>query len=195
MMGTRARTTRRFVALAAVGVLVLSLCTQGACVLAQPSGEIPQLPVSRPHIVHTDVIPPTSSVLTSWPPRGQFIVPVELVDPKAPFFYVAFIDYDPNLGTLPVIEPQESRFGPANTESRIRTLDLAIAEPLDPGRCHVIEVLVALQFNATDDSRRAHTPQPPGGDIVTWFYNPSGDLARCPTLDAGVDATFDTGPQ
>lgn len=161
--------------------------------LAQPSADIAQLPASRPNIVHTDVIPPTSAVLTTWP--KSFVIPVELVDPKATFFYDAYIDYDPNAGTLPVVDPTQSPFSPQNTEGRVRTLDFGITEPLDPGRCHVIEVLVALRFNATDDSRRAHTPSPPGGDIVTWFYNPTGDLGGCPTLDAGIDAKFDTGPQ
>ena len=50
----------------------------------------------------------------------------------------------------------------------------------------MIEVVVALRF-AGQDGIGAHAPLEPGGDIVTWFYSPSGDLAGCPVLDAGIE--------
>jgi hypothetical protein len=76
------------------------------------------------------------------------------------------------------------------TTGRTRTLNVAIPAPADLDQCHRIEVVVALRLKSTTDSKNAHTPDTPGGDIVTWFYNPNGDLGGCPSLDAGIDASF-----
>jgi len=56
-----------------------------------------------------------------------------------------------------------------------------------------VEVVVALRLSSQVDARNSHTPAEPGGDIATWFYNPSGDLNGCPALDAGIDAALDAG--
>jgi hypothetical protein len=53
----------------------------------------------------------------------------------------------------------------------------------------VIEVVVALSLESRDNPSTAHTPRPPGGDSITWFYSGNGDLAGCPVLDAGLDAS------
>jgi hypothetical protein len=184
-----ARTTRRLVTLVVVGVVILAASAQGACVLAQPSGDVPRLPESRPTIIHPLLTPSTSSVLTYWPP--SFGVPVELVDPTVPFWYVSFVDYNPNNPTQAADGPRSSLFDVSNTTDRTRNLTVTIPAPLDLDRCHVIEVIVALRLNATTDPKNQHTPDAPGGDIATWFYNPSGTTGGCPSQDAGISVPLD----
>jgi hypothetical protein len=187
--GRRILTTIPVVAVvfACVAVVVM----QDACILAQPSGEIPRIPETRPTIVHSSLVPSTSSVLTRFP--STFIVPVELADPTVQVLYAAFVDYSPlgSGGTGLVDSVVTSDFEPSNTAGRIRTLNVLIPEPTDTDRCHKIEVVVALHLVSALDSRSAHTPVDPGGDIATWFYNPNGDLGGCPALDAGLDAATD----
>jgi hypothetical protein len=159
-----------------------------ACVIVDPPGDLPQLPPLRPTIVHGSVVPPASGVIASWPPNDVFIVPVELADPTAAFQWAAFVDYNGREG---LVDSDTSRFDAQNqkTRGRIRQLEIKIAQP-DLDRCHVIEVVVALEL----DQRFKHLPKDPtiGADSVTWFFNPSGDLSNCPALDAGVDARFDS---
>ena len=192
MAGAKTRSARRLLALVATAACVIAALAPQACVIAQPSGDVPRLPESRPTIVHASLVPSASAVLTHFP--AVFIVPVELVDPQAPFFYSTFVDYNPLTGDgLVGNTPAQSKY--ENTPGRIRVLNLAIPEPLELDRCHVIEVVVALQLKS-NDSRNAHTPDDlpgggPGGDIATWFYNPNGDLGGCPALDAGIDASLD----
>jgi hypothetical protein len=187
---------RRVYAVALIATCASVLVSQHACVLAASTGELQRLPDSRPTIKHSSLIPSSGAVLTRFP--SVFIVPVELADPKVSFAYAAFIDYNPQTGNGLVELPRGSEYEPANTLGRTRILEVAIAEPLDLDRCHVIEVIVALRF--FDDPRTAHNPPEPGGDIATWFYNPNGDLGGCPSLDAGIDARVDAeggegGPQ
>jgi hypothetical protein len=184
-------------AVAVVGVCMTTLLVQDACILAEPSGELPRIPESRPTIVHASVVPSTSAVLTRFP--STFIVPVELADPNVEFVYAAFIDYNPLTGDGLVEEPRHSVFeasnNSANTVGRTRTLTIAVPAPPELDRCHTIEVVVALHLasdtDLTGDPKLRHTPLAPGGDVATWFYNPNGDLAGCPTLDAGIDAGMD----
>ena len=49
--------------------------------------------------------------------------------------------------------------------------------------------VVALNIDIARGANVAHSPVDPGGDSVTWFYSPTGDLAGCPVLDAGSDAS------
>jgi hypothetical protein len=185
-----ARTTHRLMVLAVVGTMVMAVTAQQACVLAQPSGEVPRLPATRPTIVHPSVVPSTSAVLTHFP--ETFVVPVELADPTVNFQYAVFVNYDPLLGGGLVEGPTISTFEVQNADpdKRTRTLNISIPAPLEPGRCHVIEVVVGLRLG-TKDPKNVHTPDEPGGDIVTWMYNPNGDPGGCPTLDAGIDARAD----
>ena len=180
-------------AVVVVGTCVATLVLQDACILAQPSGELPRIPESRPTIVHASVVPSTSAVLTRFP--STFIVPVELADPNLEFVYATFVDYNPRNGDGLVEEPRHSVFEAANTVGRTRTLTIAIPAPLELDRCHTVEVVVALHLasdtDLTGDPKLRHTPLEPGGDIATWFYNPSGDLGGCPSLDAGIDASMD----
>ncbi len=179
---------RRPLSALAVGIWTAVAATQDACVIAQPSGDLPRLPNVRPTIIHPSVVPSTSAVLTHFP--KVFVIPVELADPTAPFDYAAFVDYNPFNGEGLVDTVKTSTFDVTNTTDRVRNLEILIPEPLELGRCHVIEVVVALHLYQKELGRGAHTPDdPPGGDLVTWFYNPSGDLGGCPALDAGIDAS------
>ncbi|MEA2750492.1 MAG: hypothetical protein QOI41_4635, partial [Myxococcales bacterium] len=90
------RTGRRILSalppLAAVAACIIVIVAQDACVLAQPSGELPRIPETRPTILHASTVPSETSVVTQWP--QTFIVPVELIDPTVRIAYAAFIDFD-----------------------------------------------------------------------------------------------------
>lgn len=175
----RRGTVASLTSLVTVGLLV------EACVIADPPTDFPELPAMRPTIVRASVVPTPSRVIGRWPDR--FIVPVELADPRATIWWSAFVDYNPDTGVGLDGQPTQSDYESTSTLGRIRILEIPISTPTPPAldRCHVIEVVVALNLN-TSDPKNAHTPLEPGGDIVTWFFNPSGDLAGCPTLDAGL---------
>lgn len=183
-----ARIVRRVVAVGSVAAIVLAATAQQACVLAQSTGDVPQLPESRPTILHQSVVPSTSAILTRFPPGG-FVVPVEMSDPKVDLAWAAFVDYNPLTGVGLVNGPTSIQPDRASLTTRVRTLTVTVPEPIELGRCHVIEIIVALRFRSTLDNKNAHTPDEPGGDSVTWIYNPSGDVNGCPTLDAGLEAS------
>jgi hypothetical protein len=184
-------------AVAVVGVCAATLLVQDACILAQPSGDLPRIPESAPRIVRASIVPSTSAVLSQWP--GTFLVPVELADPTVEFVYAAFVDYNPITGDGLVEEPRHSVYevsnSSSNTVGRTRTVTILIPDPPEPDRCHTIEVVVALHLasdtDLTGNLLLRHTPLAPGGDSATWFYNPNGDVGGCPTLDAGIDAGRD----
>lgn len=176
----RARTLRRVVVTAAI----VSLLTGTACLLVDPGGDLPSIPRRRPVIVQSELSPPASVVLGTYPEK--LIVPVELADPTDAIEYSAFLDYNPLTGQT-FLDRKRITFDPSNVATAVRTLEIPLAAPVDLDRCHTIEVVVALSLSG-NDSLAAHTPAPPGGDSVTWFYSPSGDLAGCPALDAGPDA-------
>lgn len=190
MRGVGRRILASLPAVAVVGVCVLAIVAQDACVLAQPSGELPRLPEQRPTIVHASVVPSTSAVLSRFP--TTLIVPVELTDPTVEVLYAAFVDYNPLNGNGLVGEVGHSIAEP-NNNGRVRTLTITLPTTLEPDRCHVIEVVVALHLASELDSRFAHTPIDPGGDFATWYYNPNGDLGGCPSLDAGIDGPTGDG--
>jgi hypothetical protein len=175
---------RTSIAAIAIAVLSAAVATD-ACVIADPPTDLPQEPAMPPVIVRGSVVPSASSILGVWP-EGTFEVPVQLQDPRVRIFYSAFVDYNPVTGTgIDGLSPVASDYVPGTAGGNIRTLHVSITKPpLD--RCHVVEVVVALRFKATTDAQNAHTPDDPGGDSVTWFFNPSGDLAGCPVLDAGI---------
>jgi hypothetical protein len=187
-MALERRTLVKIPVVGALCACVALLFGQDACVLAEPSGALKTLPEFRPTIVHSSLVPPASTVITRFP--SSFIVEVELVDPTVDVAYAAFIDYNPFTGEGLVQGPLHSTHDP-NAPARTRLLNINIPEPPDLDRCHVVEVIVALRLAAEDEPKHAHTPDAPGGDIATWFYNPNGDLKGCPSLDGGVDAPSD----
>lgn len=159
-----------------------------ACIIAEPPSDLPELPRFRPTILRGSVVPSTSGVLGAFPDR--FIVPVELVDPNVTLSYRVYIDYNPITGDgldFP------GTIGAGGTPSRVRVIDFKATAPPDLTRCHVIEFVVAESFFAELEGKGAHAPREPGGDSVTWFYSPGGDLSGCPVVDAGVLPSSDAG--
>jgi hypothetical protein len=153
-----------------------------ACVIAEPPSDPPRLPTTRPTIIRGSVVPPASNIIGVWP--GRFIVPVELSDPTAPFQFAVWVDFNPATGEG-LVDFRTSTFVQSNTTGRVRTLEILREAPTDD-RCHVIEVLVALRF-VGQDLTQAHAFSEPGGDVVSWIYNPRGDTTGCPLLDAGIE--------
>jgi len=172
------RSSCRPAAAVAVGAAVI-----GACVIAEPPTDLPTIVEQPPTVARAGVVPSPTVVLTRWP--ETFIVPVRLTDPKTTLVYSYFIDYNAATGDG-YIQTIESRFEIGSTPGGQRLLEIPIPEPPPPDRCHTIEVVVALNLN-TSDGRNAHTPLPPGGDSVSWFYSPGGDLAGCPGLAANIN--------
>lgn len=167
----------------AAAVLFVVLAAATSCIIAEPPSDPPRLPVSRPTIVRGSVVPPPSNILGRFP--DKFIVPVELFDPTVTFEWALWIDFNAATGEgLEFLGTSE--FEAANSTGRVRTLEIPVRAPADD-RCHVIEVVVALRFGPGVTG--AHAPLDPGGDIVSWFYNPTGDPSGCPMLDAGIDAS------
>ena len=74
-----------------------------------------------------------------------------------------------------------------------QTSDLAAAAPRGDKRFHRTLTLGAITMSLLIATaivlavQGGVAPLEPGGDIVTWFYSPSGDLAGCPVLDAGIE--------
>lgn len=154
-----------------------------ACIVADPPPDIPAPPPQRPTIVHGSVVPPTTQILSTFPP--SFVVPIELQDSTQPFAWNVFYDYDPASNTLPhiggVVVPDTTQ-----VDGGVRIVEFQ-TDPPSSSSCHVIELIVALSFSFESP----HTPDQYGGDSVVWFYNPSGDPAGCPVYDAGgVDGAF-----
>jgi hypothetical protein len=180
--GPRTSIAALAITLAALAVAVAG----GACVIADPPSDLPQDSPPPPLIVKGSVVPSPSQILGVWPAGGSFVVPVQLEDPKKSIFYSVFVDYNPLTGEgIDGRSPVESDYQPGTDFGNIRTLHINITTP-SPDRCHVVEVVVAFQFKGTNDARNLHSPNEQGGDSVNWFFNPSGDLAGCPVLDAGI---------
>jgi len=179
----RARATRALavmLSVAAIGILA------DGCVIADPPTPLPALPAMRPTIVRASVVPSVSSVLGTWP--TTFIVPVEVTDPLASIGWATFVDFNPASGEG-LKEVGIATSGSSSPSGRIRKLELPIAKPSDD-QCHVVEIVVALRIN-TFSGLTAHAPDPPYGDVVTWFYNPAGDVSGCPVIDAGITPLVD----
>jgi len=170
---------------ATVGAAVLAVIALSACIIAEPVSEIQALPQFRPVIVRSSVVPSPSAVLASFPTK--LVIPVELVDPRLKFEWRFYVDYNPQTGTGPVSFGESTAVG---ADQRLRLLEVQTGSAaIDPTRCHVLEFVVAQQFEGKGDlgGRNAHTPiDPPGGDSVTWLLSPDGDLRGCPVPDAGL---------
>lgn len=176
------RRFRSIMAFFAVGGVV------GACVLAEPPTTLVTLPDLRPTIVRGSVVPTASAVLVTWP--AKFIVPVELIDSRVTITYATFVDYN-SLCSSCVESVKTSEDEAASTNGNIRTLEVLITQP-SSDKCHLVEIVVAKNLDSRS-AQSAHTPLEPGGDIVSWFYNPSGDLDGCPSVDAGIAPLVDAG--
>lgn len=166
---------------------------QGSCVIADPPADLPRLPLSRPTVVRGSVVPSPNEILTVFPAEG-FVVWVELSDPELAFQWAFFADYNPITGAGLNVPVNDSKFSndPAIQQGRLRKIVINAIPLTDRDQCHVLELVVALEMEGTTSAQVSHTPKAPGGDSVTWFYNPSGDLRGCPSLDAGAPP-FDGG--
>ena len=89
----------------------------GACVIAEPPADLPEVPTARPQILRTEATPPSTGVLTKWP--DKFFIPVQLSDARQDFYLAAFIDYNPITGEGLTDAPTKSPFTPGST-SRFR---------------------------------------------------------------------------
>lgn len=138
----------------------------------------------RPTILHESVVPPVTRVLREWP--SEFIIPVD-VDPTASFSWRAFLDFDPRARVIYAVSTDVITPDPNSEDGGIRTLAINLTPPANLSACHTLELIVALKFE------EVHTPSPPGGDTVVWFYSPTGDLSGCPVLDASA-AVLDGSP-
>jgi hypothetical protein len=163
--------------LAVVGTVV------GACVIAEPPADLPTLPAEPPVIVRSGVVPPPNTVLTSWP--DKFFVPVKLSDSRESVLAAYFADW--NTATGSGFENYQQSDPPATgAAANPRVLEVQIT-PQSTDSCHVIEVVVQLYSPLVNvnNPTELHNPSA-GGDSIVWFYNPNGDLAGCPTFDAGL---------
>ncbi len=163
----------------ATACLAGAIASSFACITAPP----PDLPTPRQHrptILHSSVVPSPDEVLTQWPADNTFLVPVELEDTNAIFYYDAFVDYDPYANSKPIFlrvaVPSATTY-----DGGITIVSFSLAAP-DSVLCHRIEFLVAHQFNASSE----HTPDSIGGDLVSWLYSAGGGPNGCPLYDAGA---------
>ncbi len=166
--------------LTCAGALVLcaaGLVSTESCILADPPADLPYYPPIRPTIVKGSVFPPTEQVIV--PPLPTFMVPVELVDPNVTFEWKVFVDFDSVDRPTPVLGGDElPQVG--TVDGGVRFVNFALGDLIEATKCHTVEFSVARTFNITSP----HTPNPPGGDSVTWFVNPSGSLEGCPQYSA-----------
>lgn len=159
-----------------------------ACLVADAPPDPPTPAPFPPVIATASVYPPVEQILTEFP--TEFIVPVQLVNPAASFQYSVFIDYDPSNPTEPLLAATKTA-GLDGVDGGFYDVEFSIDDPnvtseAGATTCHLIEFIVALSFTEPD----FHTPNPPGGTMVYWWYNPSGDLSGCPLLDPNADGSF-----
>jgi hypothetical protein len=159
-------------ALAVAGGGVRALAS---CLIADPPAELPSPPRQPPFIRGPSAVPPTP-LITTWPPT--FNIPVEMLDPSASFSWRLFGD------------GQTLAKGIASTDGGVTLVSfVALPPPGESGECHMIEYAAALFVQGT-------TPPDPSlvdpslTDSIFWIFAPSGDLAGCPLIDAGVGDGF-----
>lgn len=177
--------------------LVLCGFLSASCLIAESPADFPNQPEERPTIVTDLVIPTTTAVLGSMP--GQFLVPVKLLDPTQTIWWQVFVDFDPGdtnqdaralaRGTS---TPGEEDVDPTDPRSGLRRVTFSLPV-LDPAICHTIEFVTASGEFPRGVAVDARSVDPLQSDSVTWFFNPAGDLAGCPTADAPVPPVPDAG--
>lgn len=169
---------RRPLSLAAAGATMgaLSLAASwlaAGCLTADP----PPLPEvqHRPTIL-PDESPEVDVPLVDWP--AEFTAYVQ-VDPGAPFYWAAFLDFDPDNSSSGVFVfrtvPALAGGGPVN-------VSFSFTPQLD-GLCHRIDLVVGDELGSTGGPATPsyfHTPTGVlGGDVVTWWYTGGLSLSAC----------------
>ena len=178
----RQRTPRPTRSIAAIGasiaIVLGAFVSLGACILADPPAEVEPVAPTRPIILRESVVPSPGRILRTWP--DAFILPVE-ADPASVVAWKELLDYDPGTVLASDSLPHgQSDPNPASQDGGIRLIPIEpIQPPLD--QCHTLEIIVAHAFVPN-----SQVPQAPGGDSVSWFYAPTGDLSTCPQFDASV---------
>jgi hypothetical protein len=163
-----------------------------ACFTAPPP-DLPAESASRPTILSSSAFPPGGALLTTLPPDGTFVVPVQ-VGAGGSFQWDVYVDYDP-VGPNPNPNYGNPRIAPSlptsadETDGGVVPVSFLLSESdFQPGICpHRIEFFVAHQF----DPSSARTPQSYGGDSIAWSYEPAG----CLDYDAGDGAFPQDAPQ
>jgi hypothetical protein len=178
----------------AVAVAIIALSSSAAviaCVLADPPPIVTPAPQEPPRILVDSVTPPPGQIVKTIPPCTNltdcFVVPVA-VDLNASIKWRVFIDLDPT--TAPQVFYGGDNDGGVlavapDAGAGIRTISFnpQAITTFTASDCHVITFVVAYDFFPEDFAK----PLPPGGDTVTWFYQPTQD---CTFYDAGF---FDAG--
>lgn len=173
--------------LAFVSAVTVALAA-ASCLVTDPPGDLPAVPLRAPRILAASVVPPLLAPIASLDPNSSLVIPIE-ADPDERLEVRWFVDFDATLNPQPaeviVVEPQ------AGAESEVRIVTIAIGG-IDGTRCHSIMVLAAYGFAGASP----YTPRPPElYDQAVWFYRPGGSNAACPTYDAGPfpEASVDSG--
>lgn len=158
---------------------VLVASSAAACLVTDPPGDLPAVPLRAPRILSASVAPPLLDPIQSLEPSSSLIIPIE-VDPDERLEVRWFVDFDATLNPQPaeVILVE----APTGAESTVRTVTIAIGG-IDPTRCHSILVLAAYGFAGNSP----YTPRPAElYDQAVWFYRPGGNTVACPAYDAGT---------
>lgn len=192
---------RRSFGLAAVSG---TMCAASFAVATIPAGCLTAPPPALPDVQHRPTILPDESPavdvpLVDWPAGFSAYVQV---DPGAPFYWAAFLDFDPgNPASAVYIFHLASALpggGPVNVYFSFA--------PQPDGLCHRIDLVVGDTFGSPGlptTPSSFHTPTGAnGGDVVTWWYTGGLGLAACspyggPLPDGGFplpDASSDSPP-
>jgi hypothetical protein len=165
-----------------------------ACVLADPPPIQTPPPLQAPFIITGSVTPPPLEKIRANPPCPNgagsdcFVVPV-MVDPNAAVAWRVFVDLDPKGAPAPsFIESGQDDGGVLGVTGEagtgVRNISFALTPTTwDPTQCHTFTFVVAYGFTDSAGGDFARPVTPPGGDSVTWFYEPVSD---CSFFDAGT---------
>jgi len=167
-----------------------------ACVLADPPPIASTPPATQPFILTDAVSPPEGQKIVA-PPSDVplvFSVPV-VVDVDSPIEYRVFLDLDPTSTSQPtkLIDVSVTDGGvvgltpDADSEAtRVLSFQFTSSSPIDFSTCHRFTFIVAASFIDGEPSR----PAPPGGDQITWYYEP---IENCAYYDAGPPTYVEAG--
>ena len=163
------------------GLALVVAMGMGSCILADPAPTLPVVATDPPNIELLSVVP-APGIITEWPDLSTgFEIPVSVTDSTQNLYWLAYVDYDPDVPspTVPAVQV------PAADGNAVRVVHATVPQPLGFG-CHTVEVVIAYTFNG-------YTPTSAGASVATWTFVPSGDLGQCGSYlyDAGLP---DSGP-
>lgn len=160
-----------------VGTLAAALAVS-ACTIP---GDQPAEPVAPPTIVGDAVVPPVDVPLASWPADNQFVVPVQVGDPRQPFQWAVFIDSDVATSEAPFILGTQHA-----PDGGLSLIAFPLTAPVAAQPCpHHITFAVANSFSSSFTSKDLNT-----GNSVTWTYAPE---TGCPSQD-DASSSLDSSP-